>query len=183
MVERILQDLHASDNTWNIGILRYFNPVGAHESGLIGEDPSGKPNNLMPFLSQVAVGKRGKLSIFGDDYDTIDGTGVRDYIHVVDLAVGHVKALDKFKEAPGCFVVNLGTGNGFSVLQMVESFEKTNGVPIAYEIVERRQGDIATCYADTSLAASFIDWVAEKGLDDMMRDTWNWQTKNPDGYI
>lgn len=182
MVERILEDRFAADSTWNIAVLRYFNPVGAHSSGTIGEDPSGIPNNLMPFISQVAVGKREQLSVFGSDYDTHDGTGVRDYIHVVDLAAGHVKALQKFEQNPGHFVVNLGTGTGYSVLDMVKSFESVNGIEIPYKLVERRPGDIASCYADTQKARDFLGWQAALSLDDMMRDTWNWQKQNPNGY-
>jgi len=182
MVERILEDLYSADASWNIATLRYFNPVGAHASGTIGEDPSGIPNNLMPFISQVAVGKREQLSVFGGDYETTDGTGVRDYIHVVDLADGHVKALKKFDSNPGHFVVNLGTGEGYSVLEMVKSFERVNDIEIPYQVVERRAGDIAACYADTSKAKSFLGWQANLGLDDMMRDTWNWQKNNPNGY-
>ncbi len=182
IVERILEDLHVASSDWNIAVLRYFNPVGAHKSGKIGEDPNDKPNNLMPFITQVAVGKRSKLSIFGNDYDTIDGTGVRDYIHVCDLAEGHVKALQKFDDKPGYFVVNLGTGQGYSVLQMVKSFERVTGQKVPYEIVDRRAGDIAACYASTEKAEQFLNWQAKLGLDDMMRDAWHWQSNNPNGY-
>lgn len=182
MVERILEDLHASDQSWNIAVLRYFNPVGAHESGRIGEDPSDIPNNLMPFITQVAVGKREKLSVFGGDYDTADGTGVRDYIHVTDLADGHVRALQTFDQQPGCFAVNLGTGVGYSVLDMIRAFEAATGQAIPYEIVARRPGDIAACYADTTKAKQLLGWSASKNLEDMMRDSWFWQSNNPDGY-
>jgi UDP-glucose 4-epimerase len=182
IIEQMLFDLHKSDNNWNIARLRYFNPVGAHKSGLIGEDPTGIPNNLMPYITQVASGKLSKLSVFGDDYDTIDGTGVRDYIHVADLAQGHLKALDKLTTKPGLVTYNLGTGSGYSVLQMISAFEKMNGVKIPYKIAPRRDGDIATCYADPTLAMNELNWQATKTLDDMMRDAWNWQSKNPNGY-
>ena len=181
MVEEILRDLYSSDNEWAITLLRYFNPVGAHSSGLIGEDPKGIPNNLMPFISQVAVGKRKELSVFGGDYPTQDGTGVRDYIHVVDLAKGHVKALQAMHE-PNLNVINLGTGQGYSVLDMVKAFEKASGCTIPYKITERRAGDISECYADPTLAEEVLDWRAEKTLEDMCKDTWNWQSKNPEGY-
>ncbi|GAA0856740.1 UDP-glucose 4-epimerase GalE [Aliiglaciecola litoralis] len=182
MVELVLKDLHNSDNSWNIALLRYFNPAGAHPSGRIGEDPNGIPNNLMPFITQVATGKREQLSVFGDDYDTPDGTGVRDYIHVEDLAQGHLKALDKLKQNVGLVTYNLGTGQGYSVLDMVKEFEKQSGRPIPYQIVPRRSGDVAACYADPKLAKEELDWTAEKGLAEMCRDSWNWQSKNPDGY-
>lgn len=182
MMEEILGDVYVSDNDWNIVLLRYFNPVGAHQSGTIGEDPSGIPNNLMPFISQVAVGKREKLSVFGDDYPTIDGTGVRDYIHVVDLAVGHVKAIEKLKQNPGLFVCNLGTGQGYSVLEMVKAFEKASGKRVPYEIVARRPGDIAECYAEPTLAKEAMGWEAIRGLPEMCEDSWRWQSQNPDGF-
>ncbi len=182
MVEDILRDLYQSDASWDFAILRYFNPVGAHESGLIGEDPQGIPNNLMPFVAQVAVGKREKLSVFGNDYPTPDGTGVRDYIHVVDLAKGHVKALQKLAGNPGLVTVNLGTGQGYSVLDMVAAFGKASGRPIPYQIVERRPGDIAACYADPANAFEVLGWKAEKTLEDMCADGWRWQSSNPDGY-
>lgn len=182
MLEQILQDLHTGDSKWNVVLLRYFNPVGAHESGRIGESPTGIPNNLTPYITQVAVGKREKLGIFGDDYDTPDGTGVRDYIHVMDLAEGHVKALDKMREQPGVRIYNLGTGQGYSVLQMLRAFEQVCGREIPYEIKPRRPGDIGTCYADPSLAESELGWKAERGLEEMCRDAWNWQRRNPNGY-
>ena len=184
MIERILEDLYISDNSFKIAILRYFNPVGAHESGMIGEDPNGIPNNLMPFVSQVAVGKREFLSVFGTDYDTHDGTGVRDYIHVVDLAHGHVKAIDylnsNIEMKP--LIVNLGTGIGCSVLDMVKAFEKASNKKISYKIVNRRAGDIATCYSDPSFAKEILGWKAKKSIDDMCFDSWKWQSNNPDGY-
>ena len=182
MVEDILRDLYKSDASWDFAILRYFNPVGAHASGLIGEDPQGIPNNLMPFVAQVAVGKREKLSVFGNDYPTPDGTGVRDYIHVVDLAKGHVKALQKLAGDPGLVTVNLGTGQGYSVLDMVAAFAKASGRPIPYQIVERRPGDIAACYADPAHAFEVLGWKAEKTLEDMCADGWRWQSGNPSGY-
>lgn len=182
MLEYILADLQASDPTWRIAVLRYFNPVGAHPSGLIGENPNGVPNNLMPFISQVAVGKRAKLSVFGDDYPTPDGTGVRDYIHVMDLASGHLKALQYLQQQPGLVAVNLGTGQGYSVLDMVKAFSEINQVAVPYQIVARRPGDIAECYADASLALTLFGWKAERDLDDMVRDAWCWQQQNPDGY-
>jgi len=175
-IEQILQDLYISDNTWDICILRYFNPVGAHESGLIGEDPKGRPNNLMPFITKVAAGILPELSVFGNDYDTKDGTGVRDYIHVVDLAKGHLLALDKLnKEGKGIFIYNLGTGNGYSVLEMIETFKKVNNVDVPYKIVDRRPGDIATCYSDPSKAEKELGFKATKSLEDMCRDGWNYQ--------
>lgn len=181
-IEYILKDLYDSDQSWNIALLRYFNPVGAHESGLIGEDPNGIPNNLMPFVTQVAVGKLEKLRVFGNDYPTHDGTGVRDYIHVVDLAVGHLKALEKLENKPGVVTYNLGTGTGSSVLDVVKAFEKANDIEIPYEITARRPGDAAICYADPSKAEKELNWKAERNLVDMCRDAWNWQQKNPNGY-
>jgi UDP-glucose 4-epimerase len=182
MLEQIFRDLYVSDNDWSIALLRYFNPVGAHESGLIGEDPSGIPNNLTPYITQVAVGKLEKLRVFGDDYNTEDGTGVRDYIHVVDLAKGHLKALDKVLTNNIVDAYNLGTGEGYSVLDIVKTFEKVTGVNIPYEITERRPGDIAVSYADPTKARQELGWVAERGLEDMLRDSWNWQQKNKNGY-
>ncbi|KAF7788373.1 UDP-glucose 4-epimerase [Pseudoalteromonas rubra] len=182
MVEMILQDLAKSDTRWAFAILRYFNPVGAHVSGQIGEDPNGIPNNLLPYIAQVAVGKLDMLGVFGDDYNTHDGTGVRDYIHVVDLALGHLKALDKIAAQAGAHIFNLGTGNGYSVLDMVKAFEKAAGKPIRYEIKARRDGDIAACYAAPEKALKELGWRAERGLDDMMQDTWRWQSQNPNGY-
>ncbi len=182
MIEEMLGDLFAADPTWRIALLRYFNPVGAHPSGLIGEDPQGIPNNLMPYISQVAVGKRAKLSVFGGDYDTPDGTGVRDYIHVVDLARGHLKALEALAETPRIVTVNLGTGRGYSVLGMVRAFEKASGRSVPYEIVARRQGDVAKCYADPSLAKSLLGWEAQFDLQRMCTDSWRWQSMNPNGY-
>ena len=181
-IEYILKDLYSADKEFNIAILRYFNPVGAHESGLIGEDPKGIPNNLCPYITQVAVGKREYLGVFGDDYDTKDGTGVRDYIHVVDLAKGHVLAVNKLMDNPGLLIVNLGTGQGYSVLDMVKGFEKATGKPIPYKIMPRRPGDIDECYADPSYAYETLGFKATKTLDDMCRDAMNWQTKNPNGY-
>lgn len=181
MIEDMLRDIYKSDDTWSIVLLRYFNPVGAHASGKIGEDPQGVPNNLMPYISQVAAGKLQYLRVFGSDYDTPDGTGVRDYIHVVDLAKGHLAALKKFA-GNGLFTYNLGTGHGYSVLDAVKAFEKANDLTIPYQIVERRPGDIAECYADPALAESDLGWKAEKNLVDMCRDTWNWQKNNPNGY-
>lgn len=182
MLEQILTDLHTADSEWNVILLRYFNPIGAHESGLIGEDPKGIPNNLLPYVAQVAVGKLEKVGVFGNDYDTEDGTGVRDYIHVVDLAKGHVKAVDKIREKPGVKIYNLGTGNGYSVLDVIKAFGKACGKEVPYEIKGRRAGDIDICYADASLAKKELGWEAEYGLDDMCRDSWNWQSKNPNGY-
>ena len=182
MIEQILQDVAVSDSEWSIALLRYFNPIGAHESGLIGEDPTGIPNNLMPYITQVAVGKLPRLSVFGDDYDTHDGTGVRDYIHVVDLALGHIKALDKIKETEGVGIYNLGTGIGYSVLDLTYSFQKATGVEIPYTIIDRRPGDVATCYADATKAKEELGWTAQKTLADMCRDSWNWQKNNPNGY-
>lgn len=180
--EYLLKDLQAANPDWNVALLRYFNPVGAHESGQIGEDPSGIPNNLMPYVTQVAVGKREKLSVFGNDYPTRDGTGERDYIHVVDLAIGHLKALEKLEDNPGLVTYNLGTGSGYTVLELVKTFEKTNGVSIPYEIAPRRAGDASSCYADPSKAENELGWKAERGLEEMCRDAWNWQQKNPNGY-
>ena len=182
MLEQILNDLAFSDKEWSVTNLRYFNPIGAHESGLIGENPNGVPNNLMPYITQVAVGKLPQLSVFGDDYDTHDGTGVRDYIHVVDLARGHVLAVKDNIGNPGAKVYNLGTGIGYSVLDLVHAFMKENNVEIPYKICPRRAGDIATCYADASRAKEVLGWVAEKDLNDMVRDSWNWQKNNPQGY-
>jgi len=172
-VEGVLRDVYKSDQAWSIGILRYFNPVGGHKSGLIGEDPNGIPNNLMPFVSQVAVGQREKLSVFGDDYNTLDGTGVRDYIQVVDLAKGHVKALQKLMVGPQCLTVNLGTGRGYSVSEMIKAFEKVSGKAVSYEIVERRPGDIAECYADPIYAQQVLGWQAELGIEQMCKDAWH----------
>lgn len=177
-IEQILKDIYVSDNEWDICILRYFNPVGAHESGLIGEEPQGIPNNLMPYIVRVASGKLKELSVFGDDYDTLDGTGVRDYIHVVDLAIGHLKALNKIeKEGKGLYIYNLGTGTGYSVLDMVKAFEKTTGKKVAYKIAPRRAGDIATCYADPQKAKEELGWETTKTLEDMCRDSWNYIEK------
>jgi len=181
-VEDILSDIHVSDNSWNVALLRYFNPVGAHVSGRIGEDPNDIPNNLMPYVSQVAIGKLESLSVFGDDYPTPDGTGVRDYIHVVDLALGHVKALEKLTTNPGVVIYNLGTGNGYSVLDMVKAFEKASGKTVAYKIVARRSGDIAVCYANPAKAKQDIDWEATRGIEEMCNDAWRWQSDNPNGY-
>ena len=182
MVEDILSDLHVADSSWNVVLLRYFNPVGAHKSGEIGENPRGIPNNLMPYISQVAVGALPELSVFGDDYPTHDGSGVRDYIHVVDLALGHLKALEKLAVNPGVVIYNLGTGNGYSVLDMVKAFEKASGRKVAYKITPRRPGDIAACYADPTLAAKELGWRAERGLEEMCEDTWRWQSQNPKGF-
>jgi UDP-glucose 4-epimerase len=181
-IEEILRDLHRADGEWDIVLLRYFNPVGAHASGRIGEDPNGMPNNLMPFVAQVAIGKRPELSVFGGDYDTPDGTGVRDYIHVVDLARGHLAALRRLADRPGVVTYNLGTGRGYSVLEMVRAFEQASGRPVPYRVVARRPGDIATCYADPALARAELGWQAELGIDAMVRDGWRWQSDNPDGY-
>ena len=182
MLEQILTDLHTADSEWNVVLLRYFNPIGAHKSGKIGENPKGIPNNLMPYITQVAVGKLKCLGVFGDDYDTPDGTGVRDYIHVVDLALGHVKAIKKLEAKEGVSIYNLGTGNGYSVLQMVKAMEKACGHEIPYEIKPRREGDIATCYADPSKAKRELGWEAQRGLDEMCEDSWRWQSQNPNGY-
>jgi UDP-glucose 4-epimerase len=182
MVEQILGDLKRGESSWAIGILRYFNPVGAHPSGLIGEDPRGIPNNLMPFVAQVAVGRRPKLSVFGNDYPTADGTGVRDYIHVVDLARGHVAALDRLFESGEGFTVNLGTGRGYSVLEIVRAFEQASGRKIPYDIVARRPGDIAVCFANPEQASRLLGWKAQKGLAEMCADHWRWQSMNPNGF-
>jgi len=182
MVENILQDISHADKDWHVILLRYFNPVGAHKSGLIGEDPNGIPNNLMPYVAQVAVGKLPHMNVFGDDYPTHDGTGVRDYIHVVDLASGHIKALDVVDNKEGCQIYNLGTGKGYSVLDVIKTFEKISGKKIPYKIIERREGDIAECYADPSLSKKILNWEAEFGMDEMIRDHWNWQVNNPNGY-
>ena len=182
MVEQVLADVSIADPNWNIALLRYFNPVGAHPSGEIGEDPNGVPNNLMPYVSQVAVGKRERLSVFGNDYPTVDGTGVRDYIHVVDLALGHVAALNKLMQGCGLLTLNLGAGRGYSVLELVQAFEVSTGQKIPYEIVSRRAGDIAIYFADASLAKQVLGWKTTKTLEDICRDAWRWQTKNPNGY-
>ncbi len=182
MLEQILMDIQAADTQWNVILLRYFNPIGAHKSGKIGENPNGIPNNLMPYITQVAVGKRDYLRVWGNDYDTPDGTGVRDYIHVVDLADGHVKAIDKLKSNCGLKIYNLGTGIGYSVLDVVHNFEEANGLKIPYEIKPRRAGDIATNYADASLAKEELGWVAKNGIREMCEDSWNWQKNNPNGY-
>ena len=182
MTEQILSGIAHADPEWSVVLLRYFNPIGAHESGMIGEDPRGIPNNLMPYITQVAIGRRGKLSIFGNDYDTPDGTGVRDYIHVVDLAKGHVAAVTFATENTGCEVFNLGTGTGYSVLDMVKAFEEANGVRIPYQIAGRRPGDLPVCYADPAKSAEMLGWKAEKNLRDMCWDSWNWQSRNPMGY-
>ncbi len=181
MIEQILRDLYISDDRWSIALLRYFNPIGAHKSGKIGEDPNGIPNNLLPFISQVAVGKLDYLRVFGDDFDTVDGTGVRDYIHVTDLALGHVKALDKIAASNGVATYNLGTGNGYSVLEIVRAFEKASGVEIPYKIIGRRQGDIAKCYADATKAKNELGWEAIRGLDEMCEDLWRFAKNNPNG--
>ena len=182
MIEQILTDIHTADPEWNVILLRYFNPIGAHKSGLIGEDPKGIPNNLLPYIAQVAIGKLNCLGVFGNDYDTPDGTGVRDYIHVVDLARGHVKAIEKLAANDGVSIYNLGTGHGYSVLQVVAAFEKACGHKIKYEIKPRRDGDIAQCYCDPSRAERELGWKAEYGIEEMCADSWNWQTKNPNGY-
>ena len=183
MIEEMLGDVHVSDNRWNIALLRYFNPMGAHSSGLIGEDPGGIPNNLMPYISQVAVGKLKQLSVFGGDYPTRDGTGVRDYIHVVDLALGHIRALQKLATGPGLVTYNLGTGQGYSVLELAAAFEQASGRPVPYQLVARRPGDIAACYADPGLAQRELGWRAERDLKQMCEDTWRWQSNNPEGYL
>lgn len=182
MNEQILTDLNTADPTWNVMLLRYFNPIGAHESGLIGEDPKGIPNNLLPYVAQVAIGKLKRVGVFGNDYDTPDGTGVRDYIHVVDLALGHVAALKKMQESGGVQIYNLGTGKGYSVLDVIHAFEKACGHPIPYEILPRRDGDIATCYSDCTKAEKELGWTAKYDLDEMCASSWKWQTMNPDGY-
>ncbi len=182
MLEQVLTDIHVSDPEWNVILLRYFNPIGAHKSGLIGEDPKGIPNNLVPYVAQVAIGKRPCLGVFGNDYDTPDGTGVRDYIHVVDLAQGHVAAIKKLEEKKGVLIYNLGTGKGYSVLDVVKAFGKACGKEIPYEIKERRPGDIATCYADPAKAAAELGWTAKYGIEEMCADSWRWQSMNPNGY-
>ncbi len=182
MLEQILTDLHTSDCSWNVILLRYFNPIGAHESGRIGEDPKGIPNNLLPYVAQVAIGKLKSVGVFGNDYDTHDGTGVRDYIHVVDLAVGHVKAIEKLAENPGVKIYNLGTGKGYSVLDVINAFGVACGHEIPYEIKERRPGDIATCYSDAALAKKELGWETKYDITKMCQDSWNWQSKNPNGY-
>lgn len=182
MIECILKDLYVSDNSWSICLLRYFNPIGAHKSGTMGEDPNGIPNNLIPYITQVAIGKLDHLNVFGDDYDTPDGTGVRDYIHVVDLALGHIKAVEKVEGEDGLFIYNLGTGVGYSVLDVVKAFEKASGKKIPYVIGPRRDGDIATCYSDPSKALKELGWKAERGIEEMCEDSWRWQSQNPNGY-
>lgn len=182
MIEQMLQDLVQANPGWCVAILRYFNPVGAHESGRIGEDPNGIPNNLVPYIAQVAVGRLSEVSVFGGDYDTIDGTGVRDYIHVVDLSLGHLKALMKLKDATGVHTYNLGTGHGYSVLEMISAFQQASGSPIPYRITDRRPGDIAVCYAETAKAEAELGWRAERGIEEMCKDTWRWQSMNPQGY-
>ena len=182
MLEQILSDMCVSDPEWNVSLLRYFNPIGAHKSGLIGEDPNGIPNNLMPYITQVALGKLEKLGIFGNDYDTPDGTGVRDYIHVVDLAKGHVATLKATEGKTGVHVWNLGTGQGYSVLEVVHAFEKANNLTLPYEFLPRREGDVAQCYSSAEKARRELGWVAEMGLEDMCRDSWNWQKNNPHGF-
>lgn len=182
MLEQVLMDIHTSDPEWNVILLRYFNPIGAHQSGLIGEDPKGIPNNLLPYIAQVAIGKHPYVRVFGNDYDTPDGTGVRDYIHVVDLARGHVKAIEKFVENKGVLIYNLGTGNGYSVLQVIQAFSKACGKEIPYQIMERRAGDIATSYCSSKKAKEELGWEAEYGIEEMCADSWRWQSQNPDGY-
>ena len=182
MIELILQDLCKADKEWSVALLRYFNPIGAHESGRIGENPNGIPNNLMPYVTQVAVGKLECLSVFGDDYDTPDGTGVRDYIHVVDLALGHLKAVEKIMTEKGALIYNLGTGKGYSVLDIVKAFEKVSGVKVNYKIAPRRAGDLATCYSDPTKAYEELGWKAERGIEKMCEDSWRWQKNNPKGY-
>jgi UDP-glucose 4-epimerase len=182
MIEEILRDLYVSDSEWSIALLRYFNPIGAHPSGCIGEDPNGIPNNLMPYITQVAVGKLKELRVFGNDYPTVDGTGVRDYIHVVDLAIGHVKALEKVMNTTGVEAYNLGTGRGYSVLELVSAFEEVTGIKIPYKIVGRRPGDVAISYADPTKAKEELGWVATRGIEEMCRDAWRWQSNNPNGY-
>lgn len=182
VIEDMLRDLYRSDTRWHINILRYFNPVGAHASGLIGEDPRGIPNNLLPYVAQVAVGRREFLNVWGDDYATSDGTGVRDYIHVVDLALGHLKALERLQQGPQCQAINLGTGVGYSVLEMVRAFERASGRAVPYQVAPRRVGDVAACYADPAQALALLGWQAQRGLDTMCEDTWRWQHNNPNGY-
>ncbi|PIE33316.1 UDP-glucose 4-epimerase GalE [candidate division KSB3 bacterium] len=182
MIEQILRDLYVADKSWNIALLRYFNPIGAHASGRIGEDPNGIPNNLLPYITQVAIGKLKQLSIFGNDYPTPDGTGVRDYIHVVDLCIGHIRALEKLQTNPGVVTYNLGTGQGYSVLDVVKAFEKASGKEVPYQIVARRPGDAAQCYADPSKAKEELGWIAERDIEQMCADSWAWQSQNPSGY-
>ncbi|RIX52623.1 UDP-glucose 4-epimerase GalE [Paenibacillus nanensis] len=182
MIEQMLQDVVDANPGWSVAILRYFNPVGAHESGRIGEDPNGVPNNLVPYIAQVAVGRLAEVSVYGDDYETADGTGVRDYIHVVDLALGHLKALIKLEHATGVHIYNLGTGRGYSVLEMIAAFQEASGRPIPYRITGRRPGDVAVCYAETTKAAAELNWRAERGIAEMCRDSWRWQSMNPRGY-
>lgn len=181
-IEEMLRDLYISDPEWKIVLLRYFNPIGAHESGTIGEDPNGIPNNLLPFIAQTAIGTRACLSVFGDDYDTVDGTGVRDYIHVMDLADGHVKALDKMRTFSEVMTINLGTGKGYSVLEVLKAFEAACGKKVPYTIAPRRAGDIATCFADPTYAKAVLGWEAQRGIDEMCKDSWRWQSNNPQGY-
>ena len=181
-IEEMLRDLYISDPEWKIVLLRYFNPIGAHESGTIGEDPNGIPNNLLPFIAQTAIGTRACLSVFGDDYDTVDGTGVRDYIHVMDLADGHVKALDKMRTFSEVMTINLGTGKGYSVLEVLKAFEAACGKKVPYTIAPRREGDIATCFADPTYAKAVLGWEAQRGIDEMCKDSWRWQSNNPQGY-
>ena len=182
MIEMLLQDLQAANDAWNVVVLRYFNPVGAHESGLIGEDPKGVPNNLLPFVAQVAVGHRSELIVFGDDYETPDGTGVRDYIHVTDLALGHLKALERLSSNPGAAIYNLGTGRGYSVLEMIKAFEEASGRRVPFRIAGRRAGDVAVCFADPSLAREELGWSAHRDVEQMCADAWLWQSQNPNGY-
>ncbi|MCT8166647.1 MULTISPECIES: UDP-glucose 4-epimerase GalE [unclassified Pseudomonas] len=182
VAEKVLHEIASTNQSWRIAIARYFNPVGAHESGMLGEDPQGTPNNLVPFISQVAVGKLEQLSVFGHDYPTVDGTGVRDYIHVMDLAFGHIKAMDFMRTCTGCKVWNFGTGKGYSVLELISAFEDASGVSIPYKLVDRRPGDVAECWADISMAAKELGWQPERNLRDMMLDTWRWQSLNPNGY-
>ena len=183
MIEQMLSDLCAADSKWRVALLRYFNPIGAHESGLIGEDPQGIPNNLLPFIAQVASGRLSELSVFGDDYDTVDGTGVRDYIHVVDLAEGHIKALVALENHPGVHIWNLGTGQGYSVLQMVKAFEAVSGKAVPHKVSPRRQGDVASCFTDPHKAKQELGWCATRGLSEMIRDAWRWQQQNPNGFL
>lgn len=183
MIEIVLRDLFVSDESWNIALLRYFNPIGAHSSGRIGEDPNGIPNNLLPFVSQVAVGKREEVAVFGGDYPTADGTGVRDYIHVTDLSLGHLRAVEKLTESPGVVTYNLGTGNGYSVLEVIGAFERASGRSVRYRIAPRRSGDVAECFANAELAERELGWSAERNLDEMCSDIWRWQSSNPDGYV
>jgi UDP-glucose 4-epimerase len=182
MIEEILRDLYNSDNSWSIALLRYFNPIGAHQSGRIGEDPNGTPNNLLPYITQVAAGKLKELKIFGNDFPTIDGTGVRDYLHVVDLAVGHIKSLEKLMMTNGVEAYNLGTGRGYSVFEIVRAFEAVTGIKIPYKVIERRKGDIPICYADPLKAKLSLGWTAEKSIEEMCADAWRWQSNNPNGY-